>query len=492
MPLAGGRRAWVLAGALGAIFIDQSASTIATATLPSIQGAFGLGPDQGSWVLTIYNAAYYASILTSIWMIARVGRKRFLVASLLAYAVFSLLCVVAPDATFLLVVRFLQGAAEGGLFTTATLVILTAHRPDELPKAFFSFSIASMAGGALGPLVGGSLVEWGYWSDAFAWSALAALICAAILIVMLPRDDTHRRIPYDWIGLALAIAMFVPFQYLVNEGERRDWFSDPNVTLAAIAFPLLLAAFIVWKRRYAAHPFLDLRVLANVNVAVGTTIAAILALAGYATTILLQYAQAAAGFSPTEAGWVIGMRVLTIAVAVPAIGLAVLARWVNARVAFITASALYVGGLAVVAFLMTSDSDLDAFVPLTLTIGLFQGIANQPLPGIVLGGLRTDQLPAALVIYKIAPLIGTAFGSATAQRMIEVDTARRLSDLAGNVTLHDPGIDPYMRSGTVHELGSLVAQQAAVLSYADVTVWLALTGVVVLPLALLLRLPRRT
>jgi DHA2 family multidrug resistance protein len=492
MPLTGARRAWVLGGALGAIFIDQSASTIATATLPSIQGAFGLGPDQGSWVLTIYNAAYYASILTSIWMIARVGRKRFLVASLLAYAFFSLLCVVAPNATFLLCVRFLQGAAEGGLFTTATLVMLTAHRPDEIPKAFFAFSITSMAGGALGPLVGGSLVEWGYWSDAFAWSALAAAICAAIIIVKLPRDDTHRRIPYDAVGFVLAIAMFVPFQYLINEGERRDWFSDPHVTLAAIAFPILLAAFIVWKRRYASHPFLDLRVLANVNVAVGTTIAGILALAGYSTTILLQYAQADAGFSPTEAGWVIGMRVLMIAVAVPAVGLAVLARWINARVAFMTASALYVAGLAVVALLMTSDSDLKAFVPLTLAVGLFQGIANQPLPGIVLGGLRPDQLPFALVFYKLAPLIGTSLGSAAAQRMVEVDDARRLSDLAGSVTLHDPGIEAFMHGGAVRELGSLVTQQAAVLSYADVTVWVALFGVVVLPLALLLRLPRRT
>lgn len=492
MPLAGAQRAWVLAGALGAIFIDQSASTIATATLPSIQGAFGLGPDQGSWVLTIYNAAYYASILSSIWMIARVGRKRFLVASLLAYAFFSLLCIVAPNATLLLAVRFLQGAAEGGLFTTATLVMFTAHRPEQLPKAFFAFSITSMAGGALGPLVGGSLVEWGYWSDAFAWSALAAVICAAIIIVKLPHDDTHRRIPYDPIGWALALAMFVPFQYLVNEGERRDWFADPHVTLAAIAFPVLLAAFVAWQRRYAPHPFLDLRILANVNVAAGTSIAGVLALAGYSTTILLQYAQADAGFSPTEAGWVIGMRVLTIAVAVPAVGLAVLARRINARVAFMSASALYVAGLAVVALLMTSDSDLDAFVPLTLAIGLFQGIANQPLPGIVFGGLRPGQFPFVLVLYKLMPLIGASLGSAAAQRMVEVDDARRLSDLAGGVNLHDPGIDAYVGSGGMHELGSLVAQQATVLSYADVTVWLALFGVVVLPLALLLRLPRRS
>jgi MFS family permease len=161
LPLVGARRGWVMAAALTAIFIDQSASSIASSTLSSVQGAFGLGPDEGSWFVTLENAPYYASIIASVWMVARIGRKPVLVASLLGYALFSLLCIVAPDATTLLVLRFLQGVAQGGIFTTALLVIFTMHKPREVAKALMPFSAASQAGGVLGPLVGGSLVEWG-------------------------------------------------------------------------------------------------------------------------------------------------------------------------------------------------------------------------------------------------------------------------------------------------------------------------------------------
>jgi DHA2 family multidrug resistance protein len=491
-PLSGVRRVLVLIGALGTIFIDQSASTIAGSTLSSIQGAFSLGPDQGSWFLTVYNAAYYASILSSIWMIVRIGRKRTLVGSLIAYAVLSLLCIVAPNAFALLVLRFFQGAAEGGLFTAATLVIFNVHKPAEIPKAFFSFSAVSMAGGALGPLAGGSLIEYAHWEDAFALSALASIVAAVLIIVNLPLDATHRRIPYDPIGLGLAVAMFVPFQYLVNEGERRDWFNDPNVVLAAIALPLLVAAFVVWKRFFAPHPFLDVRVFELRNVAPGLMIALFFALGGYSTTELIQFAQSDAGFSPTIASWVVGMRVIAIAVAVPAIGLAVLARRVTARTALGVGGILYILLMAAMSLLLTSESDLDSLIPLTLAIGLLQGISNQPLPGLVLGGLPPGQMPIVLAFYKLAPLVGTSIGNAFSQRMLDVADANHLSDLAGDVTLSQPGVSTFAQSGVAHEIGSVVSQQAMVLSYADVTLWVALLGLLAIPLVPLIRPMRRT
>jgi MFS transporter, DHA2 family, multidrug resistance protein len=492
VAISGARRLCVLIGALGAIFIDQSASTIASSTLSSIQGAFGLGPDEGSWFLTIYNAAYYASILSSIWMIARIGRKRTLVGSLLAYALLSLLCIVAPNPIVLLTLRFFQGAAEGGMFTAATLVLFTIYGPQERPKAFFAFSAVSISGGVLGPLAGGSLVQYAHWEDAFALSALASVLVALLLIAKLPYDPTNRRIPYDPIGLALAVAMFVPFQYLVNEGERRDWFSDPNVVLAAIAFPVLLAVFVFWKRRYAPHPFVDLRVLEQRNVAAGITIALIFALGGYSTTVLIQFAQAGAGFSPTIAAWVVGMRVITIALAVPAIGLAVLARRVSARAALGLGGLLYVLLMAAMSLLLTSGSDLDAFIPLTLAVGLMQGISNQPLPPLVFGGVSPAQLPAVLVFYKLAPLIGTSIGNAVSQRMLDVADANHLSALAGDVTLSAAGASAFTQSSVLQDIGSVVSLQATVLSYADVTMWIALLGLAVVPLVTLIRPIRRS
>jgi MFS transporter, DHA2 family, multidrug resistance protein len=487
-PLSGLRRVWVLVGALAAIFIDQSASTIASSTLSSIQGAFALGPDQGSWFLTIYNAAYYAAILSSIWMIARVGRKRALVGSLLAYAVLSLLCIVAPNAFVLLVLRFLQGVAEGGMFTAATLVMFNVHKPPEIPKAFFAFSVVSLAGGALGPLAGGSLIQYAHWEDAFAISALVSIVAAVLIIVNLPRDPgRHQSNPYDAIGFALAVAMFVPFQYLVNEGERRDWFNDPNVVLAAIAFPILLGALVVWMRFFAPHPVLDLRVFSLRNVAPGIMIALLFALGGYSTTEMIAFAQSDGGFSPTIASWLVGMRVIAIAVAVPAIGLLVLAQRIAARTALAVGGTLYLVLMGAMSVLLNGESDLDSLIPLTLAIGVLQGISNQPLPGQVLGGLPPGQMPIVLAFYKLAPLIGTSIGNAFCQRMLDVADANHLSELAGDVTLSQAGVTTVAQSSAAEQIGSIVSQQAMVLSYADVTLWVALLGLLAIPFVALIR-----
>jgi hypothetical protein len=90
--------------------------------------------------------------------------------------------------------------------------------------------------------------------------------------------------------------MFVPFQYLVNEGERRNWFEDGNVTLATIALIVLIATFVHWERKLAPHPLFDVRILKRRDVALGGAIAVFLAIAGYSTTLFVQYAQADAGF----------------------------------------------------------------------------------------------------------------------------------------------------------------------------------------------------
>jgi DHA2 family multidrug resistance protein len=489
-PLTGARRIWVLLGALGAIFIDQSASAIASSSLSSVQGAYGLGPDEGSWFLSIYNAAYYASILNSIWMIARFGRKRFLVASLLAYALLSLLCILAPNAVALMIFRFFQGLAEGGLYTTGLIVIFNVNGESDLPKALWAFSSVSLAAGALGPLVGGSLIQYAHWEDAFALSALLSLLLAAILIVQLPHDPTRRRIKFDPIGLVLAVAMFLPLEYLVNEGNRRDWFNDGNVVLTAITLPVLVAAFVFWTRWYAPHPFLDLRVLKLGNVAVATVIGVAFAVSGYSTMVFIEYAQADAGFSPTIASWVVGMRAFALVIAIPLTGFAVLKRKLSARVALGVGGLIYIVSMASMSQLLTIGSDLDAFIPLTLGIGVMQGISNQPLPGLMFRGISRERLPMVIVFYKIAPQLGTSIAAATAQRMLDVADANNLAEAANEVTLNQPGVSVLAQSGAAHEIAAVVSEQAMVLSYADVTQWIALLGLLAIPLVLLIRSAR--
>ncbi|HYZ17455.1 MAG TPA: hypothetical protein VE591_13685, partial [Candidatus Acidoferrum sp.] len=307
----------------------------------------------------------------------------------------------------------------------------------------------------------------------------------------LPHHGRYRRIAYDPIGFLLALAMFVPFQYLVNEGERRDWFNDPNVTLAAIAFVVLAAIFAYWQRSAGRHPFIDVRILGNRNLVVGLAISAILNLAGYSTTLLIQYAQLDAGFSPTEAGIVVGVRIAGIALGVFATGALVIRGLTTPRTAFVVGTVAYLFGLFAVGNLMTSTEDLAAYLPLTIAVGLAQGVANQPLAPMIFGSVAAADLPMGLIFYKLAPQIGLSVGNALSQRMLDVVSAQRLSDLAGDVTLQNTAAAAFVQDGHASQLSSLVAGQAMTLAYGDVTRWLAVIGVAALVLVLFMRVAHR-
>ena len=103
--------------------------------------------------------------------------------------------------------------------------------------------------------------------------------------------------------------------------------------------------------------------------------------------------------------------------------------------------------------LLTIGSDLDAFIPLSLAIGVMQGISNQPLPGLMFRGFSRVRLPIVIVFYKIAPQLGTSIAAATAQRMLDVADANNLAEPANEVTLSQPGVEAIAGSGAAHEIG---------------------------------------
>ena len=218
--------------ALGGILLDQTSSGISTSSLPYVQGAFALSPDQGSWFLTLFNAAYWSAILASVWGITRMGRKRFFVRSCIAVAVLSFACALTQEPWLLFTLRIAQGFALGGIFVNCAMIIFTAHRPAELPRAFIGFSTVSLAGSTLGPLIGGSLNEFSGWVAAFFWEAALAAVIAVIAFQTLPEDRTGRRIRHDFVGLTISVIAIAAFQFCINDGERRDWFDDPEVRVA--------------------------------------------------------------------------------------------------------------------------------------------------------------------------------------------------------------------------------------------------------------------
>jgi len=456
-----------------------------------MQGSFALSPDEGSWILTAFNAAYYTSILCSAWTVTRFGRKRTLIAGLLGFGTCSLLCAFAPNVDMLLILRVLQGAALGCIFVSAILIILVSVPPAKLPVAFLSYSFVSLAASTVGMLLGGVFVQYAEWQDTFAVTGGFALILAIVTAAVVPSDHGKKRLLFDYVGIAIAFVTFFSFQYLVNEGERRDWFGDTGIVFATFVAAASAAMFVGWKLRLSRYPFLNLGMLRKGGFVLGVTCATLLSVAQYSGTILVQFAQTpASAMSPTVAGGLFALRIVGFAAGIPAIGILVISRRINPRVAVTVALLAFCFLTLIHANHMTGTADFSSFVPLALAIGLAQGVANQPLPLFVFGGLELSDLPMGAVIYKMGPLLGTAISGPISQRVIDVCSAQHLSDLAGSVTFANPNVATFLaQNGSVHELASLVMQQSAVLAYDDVTRFFGAVALFIIPILYFIPLP---
>src|ERR1700677_2916908 len=217
----GVKLAVILVSACVAIFLDASVSYESSTALPYIAGAVAATPDQASWIVTLFSAAYDTSILLSTWFLARFGRRRYFVGSLASFAVFSFACALSSEYHVFLVFRLLQGFALGSFFSCGVLSLFMTIPNHLRLMGIMLFSMASQMGGALGPAVAGYLVYNDAWQWVFVLSALPALALAAGIHYTLRDPVDPHFVPFDWLGAALIAVTFLAVQYLVNEGARR-------------------------------------------------------------------------------------------------------------------------------------------------------------------------------------------------------------------------------------------------------------------------------
>jgi DHA2 family multidrug resistance protein len=319
LPQTGIRGAAIIASAVLAIVVDQTSSAIASAGLPYLSGIVDASPDEASWILTVFNTAYYAMILMSPWMMARIGRKRLMLGALLGFAGVSAVLAGVSDYHAFVALRFVQGAFLGCIYVPAALLFFTSLPTRFLRYAPPIFVLLSLSAATFGTVIGASVAERFGGSTIFVPGAIATLATAlAIVLTVRAKDAPQRALVFDRIGLALSLAAFGALQFLANEGERRNWFDDPTVLFAAIVLAIALPAFVIYESTFTRFPHVDFRMFATYrNLAIGGIISVTIGFVGYAVTLYIGYVQSILGATPAEAGAAVLVRVLTYAVGVP-------------------------------------------------------------------------------------------------------------------------------------------------------------------------------
>lgn len=466
----GARRYLVVAGVMMAALLQTVDLTIVNVALPTIQGNLGATVDEGTWVLTGYVIANVVVIPMTPWLQLRFGRKNYFLISIAGFTAASLLCGFATSLVALILFRVLQGAFGGGLLAVAQVVLRDTFPPEQLSMSQSIFALGTILGPSIGPTLGGVLVDNFSWPWVFDVNLVPGVL-AVVLLWRYMRDDntpeTRQHARVDAAGIALLVVAVSCMQYVLDQGQHDDWFSDQSIVLGACIALVATAIFVWWELR-VAQPIVDLRVLRQPAVTAAIAIAGALAGIVFPALLLLpQFTVEDLGFTSTLAGLLIGIRALPVLLLTMPV--ARLTGVPNADL-----RPMIVGGLAVagcgllwLARITTTQSDLGTFVLPLLVVGTGSAFVYSPLLVATMRAVAPEAAAKAAAFIVLSFQLGGSISSAGIVAFVDRREQFHQTMLAAETTLARLPVVQFLQHGSITQLTAIVQAQAQALSYAD-------------------------
>jgi EmrB/QacA subfamily drug resistance transporter len=296
------RKWWTLAAVAFGLFMIMLDNTVVNVALPSIQNDLHVKLSELEWIVTGYALTFAALLITGGKLGDLYGRRRTFVIGIAIFTLSSLACGLAPTAGFLIGARIVQGVGAA-LMNPASLSIITAtFPPRERGQAIGIWAGVSAMALAIGPLVGGLIVDNINWNWIFFINVPVGIagIVVSQLVIKESRDTSHEQ-SVDLPGLITSSAGLFALTYALIEGNRHGWTSPEIVGLFSAA-ALLLVGFVVLEH-YQRLPMLDLSLFRNGSFVGANLVAMLVSLGMFGVFFFVSlYIQNILGWTPTQAG----------------------------------------------------------------------------------------------------------------------------------------------------------------------------------------------
>lgn len=296
------RRHWILAAmCLSLVLIVATVSSINVAIPSLAQSSLAPSDTQILWIVDAYALVFAAFLLPAGALGDKFGRKGALQIGLVVFAFGAAMCSLMSNPNALIGFRALMGIGAALIMPSTLSLLQAAFPPNERQKAIATWAGFAGAGGALGPILGGLLVEHFWYGSVFLVAVPLAAIAFTASSVLAPRSKEEHATPLDPVGAALSVVGFAALLAAIIEGPERGW-SDAFVVGAFVVAALGLVGFVLWERR-SVHPMLDMSFFAKPRFAAGSIGITFMFLAMFSMFFILsQYLQYVRGYSPLGSG----------------------------------------------------------------------------------------------------------------------------------------------------------------------------------------------
>lgn len=404
----GRRLALALLAASLPMFMATLDNLVMTNALPVIRTDLNASVTQLQWFVNAYTLSFATLMLTAATLGDRWGRRRMFVGGIAVFALASIASALSTTPEVLIAARAVQGVGGAAVMPLSLTLLAAAVPPARRAMAIGVWGGVAGLGVALGPLIGGAVVEGVSWEAIFWLNVPVALVAVPLVLRALP-ESYGRREPLDVAGLLLGGAGVLSGVWAITRANDHGWTSS-TVLAGLVTGGVLLAAFI-WREARAPHPLMPLRLFRSRSFTVANIAGFAFSLGMFgAVFLLVQYLQVVEGYSPLEAG----VRTLpwTAAPMVVAPLAGALAPRVGVRVLLASGLTLQAVALTWLAFITTPGVAYSSLVPSFVVAGVGMGLTFAPSSTAVLADMAEEDHGTASSANATIREVGVALGVA--------------------------------------------------------------------------------
>ena len=481
-------------------------ASIVNVALPHLRGAVGATLQEITWITTGFAIATVIVMPLTAFLGRLFGQKRVYMASLVLFVASSALCGLAGTLEQLVIFRVLQGFGAGALQPTEQAILRQTFPPEEQGLAMALFGMAVMIGPAVGPTLGGWIVDNFHWS----WIFFINLPVGALGLFMVWRfvhepEDVRaanaagaaaQRRNMDWLGIALLAVGLAALQFLLEEGQQKDWF-ESNLIIGCIAVTVVALVLFVWRELVAPMPAVNVRLFKDPLFASGSAIgAAMFAILLSSMFLLPVFMQELLGFTAMQSGLALMPRTLVMMAVTPFVGR--LYGKVSPRLLIAIGIVLVAVGAVWVSHVTLQTTSSGIVHPIMLQ-GVGFSFLFVPLTTAALANIPRTKLADATGLNSLLRQVGASMGLAVFATLLSRYAVQAKAAVAAHVALDRPevqerlaqlvagfqgrGLDPVSaREAALRALNGIVARQAMVISFERVLLLSGLLLLCVLPL----------
>lgn len=480
-------------------FMEILDMTIVNVSVPAIAGSLGVSPTESTWAISSYMLAAAVVQPLAGWIGRRYGEVRTFVVSNLLFILFSALCGLATSMPMLIAMRLMQGLVSGPMMSVAQALLLRNYPPHLRGLALGLWAMVVIIAPIAGPVLGGWITDNYSWPWLFYINVPIGIASAAIAWAVLRKRESHRvKVPVDVIGLMLLVIGVAALQFLLDNGNHKDWFHSTEIVIAGVIAVVALTFLIPWELK-DKHPIIDLHLFQRRNFLIGSLTIAVAYFAFTGVNIIFPlWLQTTLGYTATWAGLAMAPVGIVALIIAPVLGRNI-AR-VNLRLA--PTIAFLILGICMVWF--SRQTEQASFGQLALPrffMGFGLALFFLPLNQIIMAGVSQSELASAAGLSNFVRTLSGSIATAACVFFWTQRSEVHYGRLVEHVAPDSAGWADYQASlaqqgitgdSALAHVSQMIQLQASTLGANDLFLGMAMLFIAMIPVVWLARPPFRT